>query len=169
MSLSVNILLFNHSVVSDFVTPWTTAHQTSVSFTTSRSLLKLMSIKSVMPSNHLTFCHLLLLWPSVFSSIRISSNELALQILWPKYWSFCLSISPSNEYSELISFRIDWFDHLGVQRTLNNLQHTVQNHQFFTLNLFYCPALTSVHNYWENYSFDYMDLCRQKKTQKTKL
>ena len=91
-----------------FVTPWAAAGQTSLSFTISRSLLKLMSIKSVMPSNHLILCHPLLLLPSIFPSIRVFSNELALHMRWPKYWSF--SFSPSSEYSGLISLRIEWFD-----------------------------------------------------------
>ena len=104
-----------------FVTPWTAAGQTSLSFTISRSLLKLMSVKSVMPSNHLILCHPLLLLPSIFPSIRVFSNELALHMRWPKYWSFSFSISPSNEYSGL---RIDWFDLLDVQGTLKSLlQH----------------------------------------------
>ena len=106
-----------------FVTPWTAAHQASLSFTISRSLLKLMSIEPVMPSNHLILsCPLLL--PSIFSSIRVFSNELALCIRWSKYCSFNFSISPSNEYSGLISFRIDWFDYIVVQGTLKSLlQH----------------------------------------------
>ena len=104
-----------------FATPWTATYQASPSFTFSRSLLKLMSIESVMPSNHLILCHPLLL-PSIFPSIRVFSNESALCIKWPKYWSF--SISPSNEYSGLISFKIDWFDLLAVQGTLKSLlQH----------------------------------------------
>ena len=107
------LLLFNHSVVSDFVTPWTAACQASLSFTISQRWLKLMSIESVMPSNHLILCHPLPLLHSIFPSIRIFSNELALHIMWPKHWIF--SICPSNEYSELISFRIDWFDLLAVQ------------------------------------------------------
>ena len=97
-----------------FVTPQTTARQVSLSITNSRSLLKLMSIESVMPCNHLTLCHPLLLPPSIFSSIRVFSSELFLSIRWPKYWSFSLSISPSNEDSGLISFRIDWLDLLAV-------------------------------------------------------
>ena len=97
-----------------FVTPWTAACQASLSFTISRSLLKFMSIESVMPSNHLIPCHPLLLLPSIFPSIRVFSNESALHIRWPKYWSFSFSISPSNEYSELISFKIVWFDLLAV-------------------------------------------------------
>ena len=105
-----------------FVTPWTAAHQASLSFTISLSLLKLMSIESMMPSNHLILCRPLLLLPSIFPSIRVFSNKSALRIRWPKYWSF--SISPSNEYSGFISFRIDWFDLLSVQGTLKSLhQH----------------------------------------------
>ena len=104
------------------MTPWTAARQASLSFTSSRSLLKPMSIESVMPSNHLILCHPLLLPPLIFPSIRVFSNESVLRIRWPKYWSF--SISPSSEYSGLISFRIDWFDLLAVQGTLKSLfQH----------------------------------------------
>ena len=111
------------SQVQLLATPWTAAHQSSLPFTISRSLLKLTSIESVMPSNHLILCCPLLLLPSIFPSIRVSSNELALHIRWPKYWSFNFSISPSNEYS-LVSFRIDWFDLLAVQGTLKSLlQH----------------------------------------------
>ena len=104
--------------------PWTAARQASLSFTISRSLLKLMSIESMMPSNHLILCRPLLLLPSIFPSIRVFSNESALCIRWPNYWSFSFSISPSNKYSGLISFRIDWFDLLSVQGTLKSLlQH----------------------------------------------
>ena len=107
-----------------FVTPWTTARQVSLSITNSRSLPKLMSIESVMPSNHLILCCPLLLLPSIFPSIRVLSNESVLHIKWPKYWSFSFSISPSNEYSGLISFRMDWLDLLAVQGTLKSLlQH----------------------------------------------
>ena len=112
---------FSCSVVSDSVTPWTTARQASLSITNSRSLLKLMSVESVMPSNHFILCRPLLLLPSIFPSIRVFSNESALRIRWPRYWSFSFSISPSNEYSGLISFRIDWFDLLAVQGTLKSL------------------------------------------------
>ena len=106
------------------VTPWIAAHQTSLSITNSRSLLKLMFIESMMPSNHLILCHALLLPPSVCLSIRVFSNESVLHIRWPKYWSFSFSISPSSEYSGLISFRMDWLDLLAVQRTLKGLlQH----------------------------------------------
>ena len=105
------------SCVQLFATPWTAAHQDSLPFTISWGLVKVMSIKSVMPSNYLILCHSLLLLPSIFPSIRVFSNESALHIRWPKYWSF--SISPSNEYSGLISFRMNWFHLLAVQRTLS--------------------------------------------------
>ena len=107
-----------------FVTPWTAACQASLSITNSWSLPKLMSIESVMPSNHLILCHPLLLLPSIFPSIRVSSNESALRIRWPKYWSFSFNISPSNEHPGLISFRMDWVDFFPVQGTLKSLlQH----------------------------------------------
>ena len=122
------ILLFNSvqllSHVWFFVTRWTAARQASLSITNSRSLLKLMSVESVMPSNHLIFCRPLLLLPSIFPSIRVFSNESVLHIRWPKYWSFSFSISPSNEYSGLISFRMDRLDLLAVQGTVKSLlQH----------------------------------------------
>ena len=104
-----------------FATPWTAARQASLSITNSWSLLKLMSIKSVMPSNHLIFCRPLLLPPSIFPSIRVFSNESVLRIRWPKYWRFSFSICPSNEYSGLISFRIGWLDLFAVQGTLRSL------------------------------------------------
>ena len=107
-----------------FATPWTAAHQASLSITNSWSLLTLMSIESVMPSNHLTLCRSILLPPSIFPNIRVFSNESVLRIRWLKYWSFSFSISPSNEYSGLISFRMDWLYHLAVQGTLKSLlQH----------------------------------------------
>ena len=110
--------------MSDSVTPWTAACQASLSITKSRSLLKLMSIESVMPSNRLILCRPLLLLPSIFPSIRVLANESVLRIRWPKYWSFTFSISPSNEYSELVSFSIAWSDVLAVQGTLKSLpQH----------------------------------------------
>ena len=109
------------SLVWLFVTPWTAAWQASLSITNSQSLPKLMSIESVMPSNHLILCHPLLLPPSIFPSIRAFSDESVLRIRWPKNWSFSFNISPSNEYSGLISFRMDWLDLLAVQGTLKNL------------------------------------------------
>ena len=109
------------SHVQLFVTPWTAAHQASLSITNSRSLFKLMSIEWGMPSNHLILCHPFLLTPSVFPSVRVFSNESLLCIRWPKYWSFRFSINPSNEYSGLISFRMDWLDLLAVQGTLKSL------------------------------------------------
>ena len=121
-----------HSVMADSVTPRTAACHASLSITNSWSLLKLMSIKLVMPSNHLILCCPLLLLPLIFPSIRVFSNEVSLHIRWPKYWSFSFSISPSNEYSGLISFRIDWLDLLTVQglsRIFSNT--TVQKHRFF--------------------------------------
>ena len=122
--LEAYIVVQSHSHVPVFATPWTAACQASLSFTISQSLLKLMSIESVMPSNHLTLCCPLLLPPSIFSSIRVFSNKSALCFRWPKYWSFSFSISPFNKYSGLISFRIDWFDLPEVQGTLKSLlQH----------------------------------------------
>ena len=108
------------SPVRLFATPWTAERQASLSITNSQSLLKLMSIELVMPSNHLILCHPLLLLPSIFPSIRVFSIESVFHIRWPKYWSFSFSISPSNEYSELISFRMDWLDLLAVQGTLKS-------------------------------------------------
>ena len=113
--------LVQFSRVQLFVTPWTAAHQASLSITISQNLLKLMSIESVMPSNHLILCRPLLLPPSIFPSIRVFSNELVLCIRWPKYWSFSFNISPSSEYSGLISFRMDWLDLLTVPGTLKSL------------------------------------------------
>ena len=142
--------------------PQTAAHQASPSFTISWGLLKLMSIESAMTSNHLILCHHLILLPSIFSSIRVS-NELALLARWPKYGSFSLSISPSNEYSGLISFRTDWFDLLAVQGTLENLLQTPQFKSINSslLSFPYSPTLTPIHDYWENHSFDDTDLSWQ--------
>ena len=119
---------FSHSVVSNSATPWTAACQASLSITNSRSLLKLMSIELLMPSNHIIFCCPLLLLPSIFPRIKVFSSESVLQIRWPKYWSF--SISPSNEYSGLISFRIDWLDLLAAQGT----QESSPTPQFKSIN-----------------------------------
>ena len=125
------------SHVRVFETPWTAACQASLSITTSQSLLRLTkSIKSVMPSNHLILCHPLLLLPSIFPSIRVFSNESVLHIRWPKYWSFSFSISPSNEYSGLISFRMDWLDLLAVQGTLKSL---LQHHSA-KVSVLWCSA-----------------------------
>ena len=121
-TLFISVQLLSH--VRLLATPWTAAHQASLSITNSWSLLKLMSIESMMLSNHLILCHPLLLPPSIFPSIRVFSSESAHHIRWPKYWSFSFSISPTNEYSGLISFRMDWFDLLVVQGTLKSLlQH----------------------------------------------
>ena len=114
-------MLFSHSTVSDSATPWTAACRASLFFTISWSLPKLMSIESVMPSNHLVLCRPFLLLHSIFPSIRVFSNESALYIKWPKYWSFSFTNSPSNEYSGLISFRLDWLDFLAVQESLKSL------------------------------------------------
>ena len=116
------------------MTSWTAAHQASLSFPISQSLLKFMSIESVIPSNHLILCHRLLLLPSIFPSVRVFPNESALHIRWPNYWSFSFSISPSSEYSGLISFRIDWFDLLAVHGTLKSL---LQHHSLKSSILLY--------------------------------
>ena len=144
------------------MTSWTAEHQACLSFTISQNLLKLMSIESVMPSNHLILCRSLLLLPSIFPSIRVFSNELALGIRWPKYWSFSFSISSFNEYSGLISFRIDWCDLLTVQGTLKTpLTPQFKSINSLALRFFYSPTLTSIQDYWKNHSFNYMDLCQQ--------
>ena len=118
------------------MTPWTAVRQTSLSFTINQSLLKLISIKSMTPSNHLILCCLLLLLPSIFPSIRVFSNESALHIRWPEFWSFSFSINPSNEYSGLISFRVDWLDLLAFQRTVKSL---LQHHSS-KASLLWCSA-----------------------------
>ena len=122
-----------------FVTPWTAAHQASLSITNSRSLPKLMSIELVTPSNHLILCHPLLLLPSIFPNIRVFSNESALSIRWPKYWSFSFNISPSNEHPGLISFRMDWLDLLAFQGTLKSLLQ----HYSSKASIFQCSTLYS--------------------------
>ena len=142
-------------LVSDSATPCTAACQASLSFTISWSLLKLMSIELVMPSNHLILCHPLLLPPSIFPSIRVFSSESIFCITWPKYWSFSFSISPSNEYSRFISFRMDWLDLLAVQGTLKSSPAPqFENINSSVLSLLYGPTLTSIHDYWKNHSFD---------------
>ena len=140
------------SHVQLFGTPWTTVYQASLSITNSWSLLKLMSIELVMPSNHLNLCRPLLLLPSIFPSIRVFSDESVLCIRWPKYWSISLSISPFNEYSGLISFRIDWFALLTIQGTLKSLLHSskasiLQHSAFFTVQLSH-PYMTTGKTIW---------------------
>ena len=135
-----------------FATPWTAACQASLSITNSRSLLKLMSIESVMPSNHLILRHPLPLLPSIFPSIRVFSNESSLHIRRPKYWSFSPSISPSNEYSGLVSFRMDWLDLLAVQESSPAPQF--KSISSSALNFLHSPTLTSIHDYWKNHSHD---------------
>ena len=137
--------------MSDSATPWAAACQASLSITKSWSLLKLMSLESVMPSNHLIFCHPLLLPPSVFPSIRVFSNESVLRIRWPKDWTFSFSISPSNEHPGLISFRMDWLDLFAVQRTLQESSPTPQFKSIDSsvLSLLHSPTLTSIHDHWK--------------------
>ena len=148
-----SVQLFNH--VWLIVNPWSEARQASLSITNSQSLPKLVSIELVMPSNHLILCCPLLFPPSIFPSIRVFSNESALRIRWPKYWSFSFSISPSNEYSELISFRMNWLDLLKVQGTLKSLlqHHSSKASILQHLAFFYSPTLTSIHDYWKNNSW----------------
>ena len=148
VSRSVNVWLF--------VIWWTAARQASLSFTISWNLLKFMSIQSVMLCNHLILCHPLLL-PSVFASIRVFSSESALRIRWPKYWSFSFNISPSSEYSGLISFRIDWL--VWSPCSPRDCQESSPTPQFESiissvLSLLYDPALRSIHDYWKNHCFD---------------
>ena len=157
----MNKILLGHQFVQSlshvwlFVTPWTAARQASLSITNSRSLLRLMSIKSVMPSNHLILCRPLLLLPSIFPSIRVFANKSVLCISWPKDWSFSFSISPSNEYSGLISFRTDCFDLPTVQGTLKS-PPTIRFKSInsWALSFLYSPTLISIHDYWKNHSSD---------------
>ena len=143
------------SCVRLFATPWTAARQAFLSIINSRSLLKLMCIESVMPSNHLTFCRPLLLLPSIFPSIRVISIESFLSIRWPECWSFSFIISPSNECSGLISFRTDWLDLLAVQGTLMSLlQHHSSKASILQHSAFFIVQLLSIHDYWTNHSFD---------------
>ena len=150
-----HVVVLSPPRVQLFENPWATARQVSLSITNSQNSPKLMSIESVMPSNHLIPCHPLFLLPSIFPSIRIFSNESALHIRWPKYWSFSFNISPSNKYSGLISFRMDWLHLLAVQGTLKSLPTP----QFKSINssalsFLYSPTLTSIHDYWKNHSLD---------------
>ena len=150
------ILFQSLSCIRLFVTPWTAAHQASLSITNSWSLLKLMYIKLVMPSNHLILCHPLLLPPSFFPSIRVFSNESVLCIRWPKHWSFSFSISPSNKYSGLIYFLYDWL--VGSPCSPRDSQKS-PTPQFKSINslalsFLYSPTLTSICDSWRNHSFD---------------
>ena len=144
------------SRVQLFASPLTAASQASLSVTNSWSLPKFLSIESVMPSNHLILCHSLLLLSSIFPSIRVFSNESVLRISWPKYWSFSFSISPSNEHSGLISFRMDWLDLLAIQGTLKESSPTPQlkSTNSSVLSFLYSPTLTSIHDHWKNHSLD---------------
>ena len=143
-----------------FDNPWTASHHVSLSITNSQSLLKLTFIESVMPSNHLILCCLCLLLPSIFPRIRVFSNESALHIRWPKYWNFSFSISPSNEYSGVTSFMIDWFDLLAVQKDPQKYspKSLLKSFNSLAVNFLYGLTLTSIHDYWKNHSFDKMDL-----------
>ena len=156
LNFKVVIIVQSLSDVWLFATPWTAARQASLSFTISWTLLKLMSIESVIPSNHLILCRPLHLMLSIFPSIRVFASESVLYIRWPKYWSLSFSISPSNDYSGLISFRMDWFDLLIVQGTMST---TVQKHNFSALSFLYSLTLTSIHDYWKNRGFDSTNLC----------
>ena len=144
------------SCIRLFATPWTAAHQAFLPITNSQSLLKLISSESVMPSNHLTLCNPLLPSPSIFPSIRVFSNESVLCIRWSKHWSFSFSIGPSTEYSGLISFRMDWLDLLACPRDSQESSPTPHPKSInsLVLSFLYSPTLTSIDDYWKNYSFD---------------
>ena len=149
--------MFSCSVMSDSETLWPAVHQASLSSSIFWSLLKLMSIESVMWSNHLILSCPLLLLPSIFPWIRVFSNESILCIRWPKYWSFSFSTGPSKEYSGLIAFRIDWFDLLTVQRTQESSPALwLESTNSSVLSLLYGTTLTSVHDYWKSHIFDYV-------------
>ena len=161
---TVKIIIFHNLTISSvqelshvwlFVTPWTAACQASLSITNSWSPPKPMSLESVMPSNHLLLCRPFLLLPSTFSSIRVFSNESALCIKWPKYWSFSFSISPSNEHPGLISFKMDWLDLLAVQGTLKSLlQHHSSKASILWHSAFFIVQLSYPYDYWKNHSLD---------------
>ena len=152
------VLLFSCLVPQSFSTPYNPIDSSTSGFPVHHHLpefVQLMSIESVMPSNHLILCHSFFCLPSIFLSIRVFSNKLDLCIRKPKYWSLSFSISPSNEYSGLISFRIDWFDLLAVQGTLKSLQHHSSEASILQCSAFLIvPTLTSIHDYWKNHSFD---------------
>ena len=149
------VVVHSLSCVRLFATPWTVAHQASLSFTIFQSLPKFMSIKSVMPPNHLILCHPLLLLSSIFPSIRVFSNELVLPIRWPKDWSFSFSISPCNEYSGLLSFRdgLVWSPCCVRDTQESSPAPQFEGIKSLVLSLLYEPSLTSVHDYWKNHSF----------------
>ena len=159
-----SVQLLSH--VQLFATPWTAVHQASLSITNSLSSPKVMFIESVISSNHLILCHPLLLLPPIPLSIRVFSNESALHIRWPKYWSFRFSISPSSEHPGLISFRMDWLDLLAVQGTLKNLlQHPqVKSINSLALSFLHSPTLTSIHDHRKDHSLDQTNLREIKKT-----
>ena len=144
----------------DFATPWTAIRQGSLSFTISWSLLKLKSIELMMPSNHLILCHPLFLLPSIFHSIRVFSNELAVHIRWPKYWSF--SMGPSNDYSGLISFRIDWSPCCPKDSQESSPALQLESISSLALSLLYGPTHTSLCDYWKYHSLNYMNFCQQR-------
>ena len=150
----LSLVQFSCSVVPSSLWPHGLQHARLPCHHQLQILLKLMSIESVMPSNHLILCHAILLPTSVFPSIRVSSNESALRISWPKYWSFSFSIRPSNEYLGLISFRMDWFDLLAVQGTQESSTPQFKSISSSALSFLYRPTLTSLCDYWENHSFD---------------
>ena len=138
-----------------FATPWIAAGKASLSIINSQSSLKLMCVESLMPSSHLILCRPLLLLPPIPPSIRVFSNEATLHMRWPKYWSFNLSITPSNEHPGLISFRMDWLDLLAVQGTLKSLlQHHSSKASILQCSAFFTVQLSSIHDYWKNHSFD---------------
>ena len=157
------ISLQSLSCVRLFATPWIAARQASLSITISGSSLKLMSIKSVIPSSHLILCRPLLLLPPIPPSIRAFSNESPLRMRWPKYWSFSFSIIPSKEHPGLISFRKDWLDLLAVQGVLKSLlqHHNIKASILRQLSLLHGPTLTSIHDWWKNHNFYYRNLCCQ--------
>ena len=157
-SETIYLLSSSCSVVSDSVTPWTETHQASLSFTISQSLPKLMSIVSEMPSNHLILCHPLLFLPSIFPSIRVFPNELALLIRWTKYWSF--SISPSKDYSGLTSLGLTGLISLQSKELLSSPTVQFESINSLVLRLLYGSTLTPIHDYWKNHSTDCIDLCQ---------
>ena len=148
--------------MSKFLQPYGLQHARFPCLSYLLEFVPIQSIDLMMSSTHFILCHPLLLLPSIFPSIRVFSNESALPVRWPKYWSFSFSISPSNEYSGLISFRIDWFDLLAVQGTLKSLlQHYSLKASILQCSTFFMVQLSPVYDYWKNHSFDYMHLCEQ--------